>query len=151
VGVLFAGYNGVAALVALLLPALARGSAGGPATPCAWPGRPGLRGFVLIDDPALLWIPIVGIGVRLGIDPVGPLRHAVQRRAADKMGVYMGIHNLFLVLPQLIAAAILGLLVEQVFGGQSIFALGLAAAALAIGSAVAVTIPDIEGDRRLAA
>jgi maltose/moltooligosaccharide transporter len=39
------------------------------------------------------------------------------------MGVYMGIFKFFIVIPQIVAASLLGLLVEWLFDGQSIFAL----------------------------
>jgi maltose/moltooligosaccharide transporter len=40
-----------------------------------------------------------------------------------KMGLYMGIFNFFIVIPQLIAAAVLGLLLREFFGGQAIYGL----------------------------
>ena len=40
-----------------------------------------------------------------------------------KMGMYMGIFNFFIVIPQILAASVLGLLVRAVFDGESIYAL----------------------------
>ncbi len=59
-----------------------------------------------------------------------------------KMGVYMGIHNLFLVLPQLIASTVLGPLVRIVFKGEAIYALALAAGAFALAAVSAFAIQD---------
>ena len=42
-----------------------------------------------------------------------------------KMGIYMGIFNYFIVIPQIVASAILGLLVTKVFGGHTIYAVVL--------------------------
>ncbi|MEL6199096.1 MAG: MFS transporter, partial [Pseudomonadota bacterium] len=42
---------------------------------------------------------------------------------AHKMGVYMGIFNFFIVIPQLVAASVLGLVVRDVFEGKAIFGL----------------------------
>jgi maltose/moltooligosaccharide transporter len=39
------------------------------------------------------------------------------------MGVYMGIFNFFIVIPQIVAASILGLMVEHLFDGRAIYAL----------------------------
>jgi len=150
VGVLSAGYNGVAAVVALLLPAIA--ARVGRRASHAWClilGAFGLAGFLVIDDPVMLWIPAVGIGcawASILSMPYAMLSAAVPPR---KMGVYMGIHNMFLVLPQLIAATILGPLVRNVFAGQAILALGLAACALALAAACALLIPA-PGDGRTA-
>lgn len=146
VGVLSAGYNGVAALVALLLPTIAAriGRRASHAC-CLILGACGMAGFLVIDDPLMLWIPAVGIGcawASILSMPYAMLSAAVPPR---KMGVYMGIHNMFLVLPQLIAATILGPLVRNVFAGQAILALGLAAVALALAAACALFIPT-QGD-----
>ena len=149
VGILSAGYNGVAALVALLLPAIAAriGRRASHAS-CLAIGATGMAGFLWIDNPMMLWIPAVGIGFAwasiLSL-PYAMLSSAVPPR---KMGVYMGIHNMFLVLPQLVAATILGPLVRNVFGGQAILALGLAAGALALAAGCALLIPTHDAARQ---
>jgi len=144
VGVLFAGYNGVAAVMALLLPSLAAriGRRASHALSLML-GAAGLIGFLLIDDPAMLWIPVIGIGCAwasiLSI-PYAMLSTAVP---PHKTGVFMGIHNIFLVLPQLVAATILGPLVGHSFGGQAIYALALAAGSLALAAICTLTIPGL--------
>jgi len=149
VGVLFAGYNGVAAVVALLLPRIAaRIGRRASHAACLVLGALGLAGFLVISDPMLLWIPAVGIGcawASILSMPYAMLSAAVPPR---KMGVYMGIHNMFLVLPQLIAATILGPLVRNAFHGQAILALGLAAGALAIAALCTLAIPNPGETRR---
>lgn len=143
VGVLFAGYNGVAALVALLLPALAaRIGLRASHALCLAMGALGFVGFVMIDDPALLWIPIVGIGIAWASILSVPYAMLSSAVPPHKMGVYMGIHNLFLVLPQLIAAVVLGPVVGRLFKGEAILALGLAAAAFALAAVSALAIRD---------
>jgi maltose/moltooligosaccharide transporter len=142
VGVLFAGYNGVAAVVALLLPAIAAriGRRASHAI-CLILGALGLAGFLIVSDPGMLWIPAVGIGcawASILSMPYAMLSAAVPPR---KMGVYMGIHNMFLVLPQLVAATILGPLVRHAFGGQAILALALAAGSMAIAAVCSLAIP----------
>jgi maltose/moltooligosaccharide transporter len=142
VGILFAGYNGVAALVALALPTIAaRIGRRACHALCLTAGAAGLMGFVLIDDPALLWIPDIGIGIAwasiLSL-PYAMLSNALPPR---KMGVYMGIHNIFLVLPQLVAATVLGFLVKHVFGGQAIYALALSAGSLLLAAICVLAIP----------
>ena len=143
VGILFAGYNGVAALVALLLPALVAwiGLRASHAL-CLALGALGFLGFVLIDDPALLWIPIIGIGCAWASILSAPYAMLSSAVPPHKMGVYMGIHNLFLVLPQLIAATVLGPVVGRLFKGEAIYALGLAAGAFALAAISAFAIRD---------
>ncbi|PXA87782.1 MFS transporter [Nostoc sp. 3335mG] len=143
VGVLFAGYNGVAAVVALLLPALAA-RIGRP-----WVhaiglllGAAGLLGFVLIDDPARLWLPTIGIGCAWASILSTPYAMLASALPPRKVGVYMGIHNIFLVLPQLVAATMLDMLVARVFHGHAIYALGLAAASLTLAAVFTLAVPD---------
>ncbi|RHW19435.1 MFS transporter [Sphingomonas gilva] len=150
VGVLFAGYNGVAAVMALLLPALAAriGRRASHAL-CLLLGGAGLIGFQVIDDPAMLWLPAIGIGCAWAAILSIPYAMLASAVPPHKTGVYMGIHNTFLVLPQLFAATILGPLVGQVFGGQAIHALALAAGSLALAAICTFTVPG-SADLRLA-
>jgi len=48
------------------------------------------------------------------------------------MGIYMGIFNFFIVIPQLLAASVLGVLLKLFFHGQPIWALALGGASLII-------------------
>jgi maltose/moltooligosaccharide transporter len=47
---------------------------------------------------------------------------------AEKMGVYMGIFNFFIVIPQLLAASILGFLLRTFMGGEPIYVLAVGGA-----------------------
>lgn len=105
-------------------------------------GAAGFAGFVLIDDPVLLWIPIIGIGLAWASIMSAPYAMLSSAVPPGKMGVYMGIHNLFLVIPQMVAATILGPLVARVLGGQAILALALAGGAFAIAAVLALTVRD---------
>jgi maltose/moltooligosaccharide transporter len=143
VGVLMAVYNGVAAVVAFLLPPIAR-NIGRVATHmiALVIGGLGLMSMIVIKDPTMLLISMVAIGIAwasLLTMPYAILSSAVSHR---KMGVYMGMFNLFLVIPQIIAAAVLGLLVKTVFGGQTIYALVLAGAAMVLAGFLTLFVQD---------
>ncbi|GAA0567628.1 MFS transporter [Rhizomicrobium electricum] len=143
VGVLMAVYNGVAAVVAFLLPPIAR-KVGRVATHmiALIIGGLGLMSMIVIKDPTMLLISMVAIGIAwasLLTMPYAILSSAVSHR---KMGVYMGMFNLFLVIPQIIAAAVLGLLVKTVFGGQTIYALVLAGAAMVLAGFLTLFVED---------
>ena len=144
VGVLFAVYNGVAAIAALaLLPWLAR-SIGKARTHmlCLLCGAAGYASFFLIKDPKMLILSEIGIGIAWASILSVPYAMLSSAVPPHKMGVYMGIHNLFLVLPQLIAAVVLGPVVGRLFKGEAILALGLAAAAFALAAVSALAIRD---------
>ena len=85
-------------------------------------GGLGFVSFVFISDPFFLLISMVVL-VWLGIDSVAS--HALLSTVIpyQKMGLFMGIFNFFIVLPQFLAASILGIIVGQFFGGEPVYAL----------------------------
>jgi len=143
VGLLFGVYSGVAAIAAFALPPLAA-RIGRRATHmiALGLGGCGLLGFVAIRDPGLLWLPMVGIGIAwasiLSI-PYAILSGALPQH---KLGVYMGIFNIFIVIPQLLAATILGLLLRGVFGGEAIYALALGGGSLVVAAAAMLLVSE---------
>ncbi|MCW4461502.1 MFS transporter [Sphingomonas sp. BT-65] len=142
VGILFAGYNGVAAVGAFLLPVVAA-RIGRRATHafCLLAGAAALLGFAVIDDPAMLWPSALGLGCAWAAILSIPYAMVASAVPPGKAGVYMGIHNMFLVLPQLVAATVLGPLVGQMFQGQAIAALLLSAVMLALAALCTFAIP----------
>jgi maltose/moltooligosaccharide transporter len=70
---------------------------------------------------------------------------------AEKMGLYMGIFNFFIVLPQMLAATILGLLVTELFGGQTVLALMLGGATWVIAAILTLFVDDIDDPDRVKA
>jgi maltose/moltooligosaccharide transporter len=151
VGILFAFYNGVAMLVAFVLPPLARRIGRREAHAiCLALGAAGLLGFALVPRPGLLWIPAIGVGCAWASILSAPYAMVAGAVPAMRMGVYMGIHNVFLVLPQLVATALLGWIVGRLLGGQAMLALVLAAGSFALAACAALTIPDHAGRGRRA-
>ena len=75
-------------------------------------GGLGLASIYLVTDPNLLLLSMVGVGRWASIlsMPYAILSGALP---AQKMGFYMGIFNFFIVIPQLVAASILGYLVGE--------------------------------------
>ncbi len=100
VGVMFAFYNGVAAIGALALPFSSRGSVGARRMPpaCCSALR-GCLGCALVTDPQWLWVPALGIGLAWASILSAPYAMVSSGVPPSRMGVYMGIHNVFLVLP----------------------------------------------------
>jgi maltose/moltooligosaccharide transporter len=145
VGVLFAVYNGVAAFAALALPGIAA-QLGRRKTHALFlaVAAIGLTGLVTAPTTAWLWLAVVAIG--LGWASILAIPYAIVAAAVppERMGVYMGIHNVFLVLPQLAAAAILGPLVRVTLHGNVAGAIIVAGGAMLAGAAVALTIPSID-------
>jgi maltose/moltooligosaccharide transporter len=129
VGVLFAGYNGFAALAAIVIPVMVR-RLGLTRSHMVnlFLGAAGLFSFMLVRDPDWLMVSMAGVGfawASIVSLPYALLSDSVPSR---QMGVYMGIFNFFIVIPQLVAASVLGLLLTQLFAGQPIYALAIGGA-----------------------
>jgi maltose/moltooligosaccharide transporter len=129
VGVLFAAYNGFAALAALAIPHM--GAAWGLARTHLinlWIGGAALLSFQFIRDPDWLLLSMVGVGFAWASILSLPYALLSDCVPAKKMGVYMGIFNFFIVVPQLLAASVLGVLLKTFLGNQPIHALAIGAA-----------------------
>lgn len=124
VGVLFAAYNGFAALAALIIPMMVKRlgiRAAHGFNLCL--GALSLMSFLIISEPAWLMLPMVGIGFAWASILSLPYAMLANALPSAKMGVYMGIFNFFIVIPQLLAASVLGLILKHGFANQPIFAL----------------------------
>ncbi|GLB48543.1 MFS transporter [Neptunitalea lumnitzerae] len=124
VGVLFGVYNGVSAVFAFLLPAIAK-KVGRKTTHtiCLLFGALGLISVYFMPDENWLILSMVFVGI--GWASILAMPYAILSGAipAKKMGVYMGIFNFFIVIPQILNALIGGPLVEWAYGGNAIYAL----------------------------
>ncbi|MGM0547078.1 MAG: MFS transporter, partial [Bacteroidota bacterium] len=109
VGMLFAIYNGFAALIAFALPYFAKLSSRKIVHAIALLiGGISLGSIYIISDPMMLILPMLGIGIAWGSILAMPYAILSGAIPAKKMGVYMGLFNFFIVIPQIVAASILG-------------------------------------------
>ena len=124
VGVLFAVYNGFAALAAIVIPVMARrfGCRVSHLVNMTLGGI-GLISFVFIKDPQLLIISMIGVGIAWASILSLPYALLSSNLPSNKMGIYMGIFNFFIVIPQLVAASVLGLVLREFFDLQAIYGL----------------------------
>ena len=140
-GVLFGSYNLFAALAAIAIPFVANrlGCRMSHLFNLALGGI-GLISFYFIRDPYLLLIPMVGVGFAWASILSLPYALLSNNLPSHKMGVYMGIFNFFIVIPQLVAASILGLLLREFFDLQPIFGLIIGGVSLLIAGAVTLLV-----------
>lgn len=143
VGVLMSVYNGVAALVAFLLPVIAkRTSRVTTHVACLVIGGAGLWSMHFFTNPDLLIVSMCALGIAwasLLTMPYAILSSVVPYR---KMGVYMGMFNFFIVIPQILAAALLGLLVRTVFNGKAIDAIVLGGVSMIVAAGLMLLVKD---------
>lgn len=134
VGVLFSVYNGVAAVAALaILPLLARRLGQGRAHAlCLLAGAAGFLSFLVVRDPQWALLSEVGVGVAWASILAMPYAILASSLPAEKLGVYMGLFNIFVVAPQLIVATAMGSIMKAFFPGDPIWTMAFAAATLGL-------------------
>jgi maltose/moltooligosaccharide transporter len=148
VGVMNSVYNGVAALVAFTLPVIARKTSRVTThVICLFIGGLGMMSLYVFKDPHWLLLSMTGLGVAwagLLTLPYAILSSVVPHR---KMGVYMGMFNLFVVIPQILAAATMGLMLNQWFAGQSINMMVLGGAAMLVAGVLMMFVKDSKSEK----
>lgn len=141
VGMLFAAYNGFAAIAAIIIPWIVRKTSLQISHAInLLLGAAGFASFFFIQDPTWLLLSMVGVGFAWASILSLPYAMLADSLPAKKMGVYMGMFNFFIVLPQLLAATILGSLVAHLFAGQAIYALAMGAVSLVIAAFYGLTV-----------
>ena len=143
VGVCFAVYNGVAAIVAFAIPVLARKTSRRAAhAMCLVCGALGLVSIFIITDPKYLLASMVGVGIAWASILSMPYAILAGALPPSKMGYYMGVFNFFIVIPQIVAAALLGFIVGRVFGGEAIDALLVGGLSLVVAAMLTLRVTD---------
>src|SRR5690606_17717705 len=126
-GVLFGEYNLVATIFGLILPKLYQ-SIGKKKTHMFALGISGigLISILFIQNPNLLYIPMVAVGIAWASILATPYSILSGVVPAKKMGLYMGLFNFFITLPQLVNGVLGTVLVKYVFQHQAIYCLTMA-------------------------
>ncbi|MCK7598580.1 MFS transporter [Microbulbifer sp. CAU 1566] len=127
VGILFATYNGFAALAAIAIPWMisAIGIQRAHILNLVL-GAGAMLSFLWIRDPQWLLVSMVAMGFAWASILAIPYSILTCTLPQHKMGTYAGIFNLFIVIPQILASSLLALVVHHLFAGQAIYVLGLA-------------------------
>jgi len=141
-GVLGACYNGFAAMAAFIIPVMSR-RFGVRLTHLInlWLGAAGFASFYFIKDPNWLLLSTVGIGFAWASILSVPYALLADHLPPQKMGTYMGIFNFFIVIPQLVAASVLGFLLKHFFDSSPIFAFIIGAFSFIIAGLLALRVP----------
>jgi len=143
VGVMFMVYNGISAVIAFFLPVLASRMGRKYAHMMSLiVGGLGLISMFFIHDKNLLLYPMIGIGLAWASTLTIPYAILAGALPPAKMGFYMGVFNFFIVIPQILAAAILGFFVRSVFHNESIYALVIGGISMVIAGLFNLIIRD---------
>jgi maltose/moltooligosaccharide transporter len=124
VGIIFGVYNLVSAIYAFFLPniALKLGRKNTHALSLIIGGL-GLISMYFFKSPELLLISMVGVGIAWASILAMPYAILAGSIPIKKMGIYMGIFNLFITVPQIISSITNGIIVNNIFNNHAIYAI----------------------------
>lgn len=108
-------------------------------------GGLGLISMFFIKDSNMLWISMVGLGFAWASILAMPYAMLIDAIPQHKMGVYMGIFNFFIVIPQIINGILGGPIVQNLFGNMAMDYVVVGGVCMLI--AAAVTMFLIENDK----
>ena len=145
VGVLFGIYNLVSAFYAFALPYIAK-KFGRKLTHSISLiiGGFGLISIYFVPNEDWLVLSMIGVGIAWASILSMPYAILAGSISPMKMGVYMGIFNFFIVIPQIINALIGGPLVKYLYNDNAIFALVTSGVSFLIAAVLVVKVQDVD-------
>ena len=139
-GVIFAAYSVFAALYSLVLTKLAdRFGRKNTYAVSLVAGGLGLLSMMFIHDKNLLFLSMIGVGIAWAAILALPYAILSSSLPARQTGVYMGIFNATITIPQIVAG-LLGGVALTALGGNAIYVIGLAGASMALAGILAKVV-----------
>jgi maltose/moltooligosaccharide transporter len=150
-GLCFAMYSAVCFAFSFVLPSIAE-RLGRRLTHslCLLAGAAGLLSVAVIHTPALLLLSMTGVGIAWASIlsmPYAILSGALPR---ERVGVYMGIFNFFIVLPEIAASLGLGLVMQTLLGNNRLAAVVAGGVFLVVAAGLMRFVPDATAPERVA-
>lgn len=142
-GSTFFWYSIVCFIVAFLLPAVARATSRKAVHALALAaGGVGLLSTGLIHDKVAWQCTMIGVGIAWASILSMPYAMLSGALPPERMGVYMGIFNFFIVLPEILASIALEPIVKNLFGNDPVKVVMLGGASMLVAAVTAVRIKD---------
>lgn len=143
VGILFGVYNGISAVIALLLPKVAA-KIGRRATHAISLSVGGLSflSFYIIPTYQLLLLPMIGIGIAWGSILAMPYAMLANSIPPRQMGMFMGLFNMSITLPQIVNGVFGGIILQYVFNDDPQKSLLLAGVFMILGAVSTFFVKD---------
>ena len=108
-------------------------------------GAAGFASFFVIRDPQWLILSELGVGIAWASILAMPYAILASSLPQAKLGIYMGLFNVFVVVPQLLVATVMGSIMKAWFPGDPIWTLAFAAATL-VAAALAMSRVTVPGE-----
>ncbi len=143
VGILFGIYNGVSAIIALSLPIVAN-KIGRRFTHALALTIGGLSflSFAIITDPMMLILPMIGIGIAWGSILAMPYAMLANSLPAKQMGMFMGLFNMSITIPQVVNGIFGGLILQYFFHDDPLNSIIMAGVFMLLGAVSTVFVKD---------
>ncbi len=143
-GLCFAVYNVVCFNIAFLLPGLAKRTSRKTVHMIALMcGGAGLISVLVISSKWLLFLSMAGVGIAWA--SILSMPYVILSTAVPpaRMGVYMGVFNLFIVIPQIVMSLIVPNIFNNVLGGDPRNAVVLGGLSLLVAAASVLIVRDV--------
>lgn len=140
-GVCFGAYSAVTFAFSLVLPKLAK--AFGPRSThaiCLLAGAAGLASVSLITTPTLLLVSMAGVGIAWASTISMPYVMLSTALPKGKTGVYMGLFNFFIVIPEIVAALGFGWVMNNLLGNNRMAAVVAGGAFMALAALLVLRV-----------
>lgn len=143
VGLCFASYSVYAAVFSIIMPFIIRRTSRKFVYAASlFLGGLGYISTMLFSNPYMLFVSMTGVGFAWAAILAMPYAILSGTLPPKRMGIYMGLFNLTVVIPQIISGLISGLILKYAFGGEAIYVLVLAGACMILGSLFVGMVDD---------
>lgn len=143
-GLCIAAYNAVCFIVSFIIPKLAKLTSRKIAHMiCLTCGGIGLISLQFIHNQYLVLLPMVGLGIAWASLLSVPYAILVGSLPPKKSGIYMGIFNFFIVVPEVLASLGLGWAMVNVFHNNRLTAVVLGGVSMLIGALLMPRVEDV--------
>ncbi len=148
VGVCFGMYSLVAALYSILMPTLIKYSSRKAVYSISlFLGGLGYISTFFFSNHYYLLFSMVGIGIAWASILAMPYAILSGSLPAKRMGIYMGLFNLTVVIPQLLSGFFGGLILKHAFHSKAIYILVMAGVFMVIGSFLVYIVKDVSATK----
>lgn len=147
VGIMSLVRNGVATIAALLiLPWLGRRFGNGRThMVCLLLGAAGYLSFLFVRDQHVILISQIGLGIAWASILAMPYAILASSLPQNKLGIYMGLFNVFIVIPQLLVATAMGTILKHYFPTEPVWTMAFAAIVMALAALAMLRVKEVSG------
>jgi maltose/moltooligosaccharide transporter len=105
-------------------------------------GAAGYASFFVMPDAQWLILSEIGVGIAWASILAMPYAILASSLPQAKLGIYMGLFNVFIVVPQLLVATVMGSIMKAFFPGEPIWTMAFAAASLTVAALATMRVPE---------